>query len=502
VLAVLFRNRRLFEITFVSTLVGAILCIVLFGIKYEADTQILVKHRRADEVVSTDSSSRDQISSTDVPTEREINTEISLLKGGDLMAAVAKDCGLDRRENHVWNVLFPGRDENWRVAKAAKKLSDDLKIAEVPQSNMIQISYRSGQPEMAERVVSDLDRLYLAKHLAVNRPPKVFDFFHDQTQHYQNELEQAEAHLASYDLDKNASDPDLDKEILLRKAGEFEGDLQQTHADISQTTEQIGKLKNLLGQTPDRMTTQVTSGDNPQLLAFLKSNLADLETKRTDLLAKYQPTYRLVQEVDKQIADLGAAIAAEGRKPVRQESTGENPTYELLKAELVKANKDLTGFTARARATAPVVETYRQQALLMDQKGILRQDLIRNIKAAEVNYMLYVQKQEQARISDEMDKNSILNVTIAEAPGVPALPVFSPLLLVLAGAVLAVMVSTAVAFVTDYLDPSLRTPGEVVECLGIPLLACFAKNGYPPRLGLLPGGRGARERLFVGPAQT
>jgi uncharacterized protein involved in exopolysaccharide biosynthesis len=346
---------------------------------------------------------------------------------------------------------------------------------------------------MAEGVVSELDRFYLAKHLAVNRPPGVFGFFHNQTQHYQNELEQAEEQLASYDLNKDASDPDLDKEILLRKAGEFDGNLQETQANISQTDKRIGELRNLLGHTPDRMTTQVTSGDNPQLLAFLKSNLADLETKRTDLLTQYQPTYRLVQEVDKQIADLKTAIAAESAKPVQQESTGENPTYELLKEELVKANEDLMGFRAKARATAPVVDTYRQQALLMDQKGIQRQDLIRNIKAAEDNYMLYVQKQEQARISDEMDKNSILNVAVAEAPGVPAFPVDSPLLLIFAGGVLALMISAAAAFMADYLDPSLRTPEEVVQFLGVPILAWFAKNGHPPRFGLLTAGAGPGE---------
>jgi uncharacterized protein involved in exopolysaccharide biosynthesis len=494
-MAAFFRNRRVFEVTFVSTLVGVILCVILFGIKYESDTQILVKHRRADEVVSTDASSRDQLSSTDVPTEREINTEISLLKSGDLMAEVAKDTGLDASEKHLWNFLIPGRDENWRVAKAAKKLSDDLKIAEVPQSNMIEVSYRSRRPELAERVLSDLDRLYLAKHLAVNRPPRVFDFFHDQTQYYKTELSHAEAQLASYDLDKNASDPELDKEILLRKAGEFDGNQQQTQAEISQANKRIGELKSLLEATPERLTTNVTSGDNPQLLAFLKSNLADLESKRTGLLSKYQPTYRLVQDVDKQIADLKSAIEAEDRKPVRAESTGQNPTYDLLKAELVKANEDLTGYTAKFRATAPVVDAYRQQALLMDQKGIQRQDLIRNIKSAEVNYMLYVQKQEQARISDEMDKNSILNVAIAEVPGVPALPVFSPVLLVLAGVVLALMVSTAAAFIADYLDPSLRTPAEVVEFLGMPLLACFPKDGNPPRFGLLSAGTGVGKEV-------
>ena len=59
-LSVFFRNRRLIQITFLSTFVGAVLYVVLFGIKYESSTQILVKHRRADEVVSTDTSSREQ----------------------------------------------------------------------------------------------------------------------------------------------------------------------------------------------------------------------------------------------------------------------------------------------------------------------------------------------------------------------------------------------------------------------------------------------------------
>ena len=111
--------------------------------------------------------------------------------------------------------------------------------------------------------------------------------------------------------------------------------------------------------------------------------------------------------------------------------------------------------------------------------------------------MLYVQKQEQARISDELDKNRILNVAIAEAPSVPGLPVFSPLLLLLAGAVVALMISTAAGFFADYLDPSFRTPDEVMQFLGLPLLACFPKNGHPPRFGLLTAGGGVAETRAV-----
>jgi len=488
-LAVMFRNLRLIKISFLAVFAAVVLAIAVYGVKYEADTQVLVKQRRANEVVSTDGTSRQQENFAD-SAEREINTEISLLKSQDLLSDVVKSSGLVALENHFWNFLFPGRDENWRVARAVHNLASALKITEVPQSNMIEVSYRSRNPQRAAQVLAELDRQYLAKHLAVYRPPGEYDFFHEQTEHYEVQLEQAEKDLASYDLQKDASDPELEKEILLRKAGEFDGSLQETQAAISQTNKRIGELTSLIHMTPDRLTTQETSGDNPQLLAFLKSNMAELETKRTDLLTKYQPSYRLVTEVDSQIANLQTAIDAESNKPVKAQSTGQNPTFELLQAELVKANEDLTGYRARARATVPIVETYRQQALLVDQKGIQRQDLLRNLKAAEGSYLLYVQKQEQARISDELDKNRILNVAIAEAPVVPALPVYSPKLLILAGLVLALMISITAAFIADYLDPSFRTPAELIQHLDMPLLATFAKNGHPPRIGLIGAGKG------------
>lgn len=58
---------------------------------------------------------------------------------------------------------------------------------------------------------------------------------------------------------------------------------------------------------------------------------------------------------------------------------------------------------------------------------------------------------------------------------------------------MALMISLAAAFFADYLDPSFRTPDEVVQFLDIPLLACFARNGRPPRYGLLTEGAAERQ---------
>ena len=98
-----------------------------------------------------------------------------------------------------------------------------------------------------------------------------------------------------------------------------------------------------------RMTTVVRTADNPELLQQLKSTLLNLELKRTELLTKYEPTYRLVQEVDQQIADAKSAISAEESKPIRDETTDQDPDYQWVRAELTKAQADLSGLKRACR---------------------------------------------------------------------------------------------------------------------------------------------------------
>jgi len=482
---VLFRQSRVMALLFLATFAGVIIA-MLVGAKYEATTKILVKHRRANETVSTDASSREQESSSlDMPTEREINTEISLLRSNDLLETVTRNTGLDSEKE--WWPWWPSKHEQgWKTAKAVQRLGNVLRIAEVPQSNMIGISYSSRSPEKAARVLSELDSLYLAKHLQVNRPPGVFEFFERQAKSYREELSEEEGLLASFDRKENTSNPDLEKEILLRKANDFDAVLKQTRSEIQETSRRVQEIRNEMEKTPQRLPTQLKVGDNPQLMADLKSRLQELENKRTELVAKYDPSYRLVQEVDQQIVDVRATIDAEGHRPVKEESTDRNPTYDLLQSELVRANANLAALQAKANATAPIVLGYSEDALLADKRGLQRQDLIRRIKTTEANYLLYQQKEEQARISDALDNNRILNVAIAEAPTIPRLPVTPPWMVLLSGGVLALVISLAGAFVTDYFDPSFRTPAEVAEYLELEVLASFPKNGRLPRFFLPP----------------
>ena len=113
----------------------------------------------------------------------------------------------------------------------------------------------------------------------------------------------------------------------------------------------MNQLENLLSQLPERTTTQVRTADNAELLKAMKSSLLELEFKRTQLLTKFEPSHRLVQEMDKQISEANAAILGEKESPVRDETTDKNSHYEWAKAELERASVQLKGLQARDAAT-------------------------------------------------------------------------------------------------------------------------------------------------------
>jgi capsular polysaccharide biosynthesis protein len=100
--------------------------------------------------------------------------------------------------------------------------------------------------------------------------------------------------------------------------------------------------------------------------------------------------------------------------------------------------------------------------------------------------MLYLQKEEEARISEALDRRRIINVAIAEPPTVPSLPSNQRYLTVLMGGVFAIFMSIGMAFVAEQVDPTFRTPDEVRTFLDIPVFASLPKNGNHGHNGANP----------------
>ena len=464
---VLFRRRRAF--VWVSTFVFAIsILYALFGTKYQANMKVLVRRGRADAPVSAGENApldRTRIAVT----EEELNSEVELLRGEGVLRKVVEETGLgqyDRLRLLRWN---EGPAE--RAERATRRLANKVKIEPVKKTNLIAISYTADDPHMAQGVLQSLAGVYLEKHMAVHRPGGESHFFEQQMSESRTALEESKQRLVQFTASRGSVAAGLQRDLAIQKLSDLDANERQTRIELAETARRVSELRGLLPTLPERTTTQVRTADNPELLKALKSNLLELQLKRTQLLTKFEPNHRLVLEVEQQIGQSQAAIAAESASPVRDETTDKNAHYEWAKWELEKCEVQLKALEARALATNSQESRYRFMAQRLGEDAITQDDLLSNEKAALDNYLLYVKKEEEARMNDALDERGIVNVALAEQPVVPALPVFSVPLILIVGLCTAGAAGTSAAFLADYLDPAFRDPEDVLASLHVPVLA-------------------------------
>jgi protein tyrosine kinase modulator len=471
IFAVLFRQRSLWCISFA----GIFLIILAYGIfmpSYQAHMQMLVRRRRADPVMTPQSVPPGQFSSNDI-TEEELNSEAELLRDEDLLRKVVSGAGLARKERCF---RFSKNDREAQIERAVRRLAKHLKAETVRKTNLIDVRYDSSDPVLAAHVLSALANLYVEKHTSLQRPSGEYHFFEQQTVEYGNRLQDAELKLLDFTRNEGVISAAMERDIALQKLSEAEASYRQVRLAMAETEQRINMLQQQLPSLPERTTTQVRTAENTQLMEKLKSTLLELELKRTDLLTRYEPSYRLVQEVEQQILEAKAAVATEQQMPPRDETSEKDPNYEWARTELEKAQVELSGLQARAAAAERQLAHCRKDALGLAEASINQENLLRTMKAAEENYLLYVRKREEARIGDALDERGILNVIITEPPNVPALPTHSAWFVGAVGFGIATALSTGLAFARDFLDPGFRTPDEVVEFLGAPVLASLPRQ--------------------------
>jgi uncharacterized protein involved in exopolysaccharide biosynthesis len=469
---VLFRQRKLFIGVAGLVLVLAV-AYAFAGATYRAHVRVLVRRGRADPPAAAQENAPPDFSRVEV-TEEELNSEVELLKDDDVLRRVVVTNDLTAHDWLRW--LRFHEDQAARVERAAKKLANRLDVEPIKKTNLIAVSYDAADPQLAEHVLQSLASVYLEKHMEVHRPGGQLHFFDEQTGESRRQLEEAEGKLMDFTKSHDVVVAAQQRDLVLQRLNDVEASYREIQVVMSGTKHRVHELDAQLTKLPARSITQVRTADNPELLRALKASLLDLELKKTQLLTKFEPSHRLVQEVEQEILQAKAAIEEQKLSPVRDETTDLDTNHEWAKTELQKAQVEMKGLEAREATTSAHLAVYRSLARQLGEDAIVQDDLASSEKAAQENYLLYVKKREEARMGDALDEGGIVNVAIAEQPVVPALPVWPAGLVVLVGCVAALTSGTGAAFAADYMDPALRTPEEVLTCLEIPVLASIPQE--------------------------
>jgi len=477
--APLFRKKHVVLTAFVVIFAVAIWLAWKSKDYFVSSMQVIVEQERSEPTVTPQQVSMQ--ATNKIITTDDVASEVALLQGQDMLREVVQACKLVAETRDSFWDSFDSRDPELKKAAAlegaTKALGGSLKVEALKTSHVISVSYGSaGSPETPACVLQTLGKLYLEKHLRLQRPAGAFNFFAQETDKYQQALADSERRLVDFSTTEGIAAPETLRTDMAQQLITAKANLYHTQQAIAAGKQRIENIKQQMAVTPARSSTAEASISANLLLDQLQSTLLNAQLKRTQLLMKYDPSYPLVKEVEEEIAETKQAIASAEEAKYINTTTDRDPTFEYLRQDQAKTEADLAAEQASAAALVTSIRSMQSEIVSLDIKAVRQAQLLREAKADEGNYLLYLNKREQERTSDALDQNRIANVAIAVPASVPALPAHSPFKGVVLGFFIATMGGVAAGYLAEFMDPSFRTPDEVAALLNISVVTSVPRQ--------------------------
>ncbi|PYL67449.1 MAG: hypothetical protein DMF20_03455 [Verrucomicrobia bacterium] len=327
----------------------------IFPPSYESQAKLLVRYVTERSGVDPTEAEKAATASNNEG-DRVIGAEIEILTSWDLAVQVAQAIGPRR--------LLPTTKEPTE-SEAARSIMVGLKVISNKGSNIILISYKNPNPEMATLVLQELLSRYFVKHLEVHRSAGAFDFVAQQTDQVRARLNQTEDALKSLKEKTGIASFKEGSVALTTEAGKTKEQLNAAEADLA---EQQALATQLVEKKTKGWRTKTSPSENTS--QSLKAKIAGTQAKIESLKARLSD----IQHRTKQLSELAPQIEDLERKKEMDETN-----YKYFAASLEKARVDealdpskMPNISAVQRPSPPVLanKTRDKVALALAGGGI------------------------------------------------------------------------------------------------------------------------------------
>jgi len=395
-------------------------------------------------------------------------TQLKVLKSRNLAKRVIRQMKLDASPE------FSGQKQEARQAAFLKKpdtldeginssLVDGFigRVEVTPQqrSSLVNVSFNSYDPNMAANVVNALAKSYIDLNIEskYESTQQAREWLERQLEAMKAKVEQAEEKLNQYagrneiifletKVDDNGKGGGSEN-LVTKKLASLSTEL------IAATSERIQK---------EALYNELKAGDaessslvmNSPLMQALRKDAAAFESEYNQNLKIYKPDYPKMVKLKELIDQINKRMASEAKKIVN--STRKDYEAAVKKESYLKA----------------AFEKQKQEALDLNNRAV--QYLILK-READTNKELYnglLQRLKETGISATLNSNNIQILDKAEAPKWPFKPNRQKNILL--ALIVGLFGGVGLAFFTEYLDNTIKTPEDI------------EKRMFMPSLGIVP----------------
>ena len=378
-------------------------------------------------------------------------TQYGLLKSRSLAERVAQELNLASKPEFVSQE--PDRATRQKIAAAI--LQGNFAVDPVPNSRLVQISYSSPNPQLAQQIAnsfadnfinSNLERRYQASSYART-------FLERQIAKVKGELERSERQLVAY----------AQQQSIINMAGKEGGDgssLQGSSLVALNTALSAATSRRIAAEEKFRQARGQTASEVATGTAGLRTQRAGLEAEYQEKLTQFKPDYPEMVRLRSKIEALDRALTAE--------------TGVLAGGGATTLLADFRAAAAEERQLQAQVNQLKNSVLDLRGRSIQYNILQRETDTNRSLYDALLQKYKEIGVAGGIGQNLVSVVDRAETPGGAYTP--NLILNLMIGFGLGLAGGLAAALVLEFINDTIKTPDDVREKLHLASLGVIPKK--------------------------
>jgi Mrp family chromosome partitioning ATPase len=234
------------------------------------------------------------------------------------------------------------------------------------------------------------------------------------------------------------------------------------HAQLTSAQAELRDRKNAFQRTSDSSRLSILENARDAM----REKIYDLQLQESDLRSRYTDDYPLLQEIRRQREAAERLLIELPGGEMRPASFAATPSNDAAVQLAHTTNKpvaiDATAKTSKLESEVQKINAEEYELAQLE----------REVELLEGKYKMHVEKLEQARVNDELGREKIMNVKVAQPASLVHKPVAPMKTVILGlGGLLAFCGCIGLALVSESCDQTLRTTDQVEAQHGLPVLA-------------------------------
>jgi uncharacterized protein involved in exopolysaccharide biosynthesis len=295
---------------------------------------------------------------------------------------------------------------------ALKAMDTGLGVGTTPASAIISVSYETGDPERAARVLNAVVDQYLIQRRNVFRD-RASPAFTAQREAFEDELATADSAYEAFLQSNDIGDFATSKASLAASYQTTFAETLSVRAQLNQATQRLRTLEAQLARQPAEVVLQ------QDLNVSAQDQILTLRTERENLLARYTEDAQPVRDIDQRIAQLQAYVATGTTVGAREVRTGPSTIFTEIETTRINAAADRDALAARLSVLEGQLNTLRARQAHLTQLESTNATLAGNREVLTAKVREFQQRETEARADSALVAAGADNVTViarAEAP--------------------------------------------------------------------------------------